>query len=35
MRYNMCGEPILVIELTELLWVELPDCLSTKTTKTP
>jgi hypothetical protein len=31
----MCGEPILVIEVTELLWVEMPDCLTIKTTKTP
>ena len=34
MRYNICGEPIFVIDLDEILRVDVPLCRPAKTTNT-
>ena len=34
MRYDICGEPIVLIDVSDILRLDLPFCPSIKTTKT-
>ena len=35
MRYDICGEPIILIDISDLMRVDVPLCWTAKTTKTP